>query len=95
MLKKDKMVSCGAPGCTNRADKNSSKMTVTIIILIQLYRGIFRTLVHLMPAACSKPCQTSQTVRHIENTGIIRTVYSGIFRHIQGHSAIISHAQAY
>ena len=32
---------------------------------------------------------------HIENPGIVRTVYSGIFRHIQGHSAIFTHAQAY
>ena len=28
--------------------------------------------------------------RHIENPGIVRTVYSGILRHIQGHSAIFS-----
>ena len=28
-------------------------------------------------------------MRHIENPGIVRTVYSGIFRHIQGHSASI------
>ena len=26
-------------------------------------------------------------MQHIENPGIIRTVYSGILRHIQGHSA--------
>ena len=30
------------------------------------------------------------TVRHIENPGMVRTVYLGIFRHIQGHSAIFS-----
>ena len=34
-------------------------------------------------------------MRHIENPGIVRTVYSGIFRHIQGHSAIFSHVQSY
>ena len=28
MLKKDKMVSCEAPGCTNRADKNSNIITL-------------------------------------------------------------------
>ena len=33
--------------------------------------------------------------RHIEYPGIVRTVYSGILRHIQGHSAIFSHLQAY
>ena len=32
---------------------------------------------------------------HIKNPGIVRTVYSGIFRPIQGHSAIFSHVQAY
>ena len=32
-------------------------------------------------------------VRHIENLGIIRTVYSDIFRHIQEHSATFSHVQ--
>ena len=31
---------------------------------------------------------------HNENPGIVRTVYSGILRHIQGHSAIFSHVQA-
>ena len=30
-VKKDKMVSCGAPGCTNRADKNSNIMIFVII----------------------------------------------------------------
>ena len=33
--------------------------------------------------------------RHIENAGIVRTVYSRIFRHIQGHSAIFGHGQIY
>ena len=35
MLKKDKMVVCGAPGCENRADKNSKKTTLisTMIML--------------------------------------------------------------
>ena len=33
--------------------------------------------------------------RNIENPGIVRTVYSGIFRHIQGHSAIKSYVQTY
>ena len=30
-----------------------------------------------------------------KNHGIVRTVYSGIFRHIQGHSEIFLHVQAY
>ena len=32
---------------------------------------------------------------HIKNPGIVRTVYSGIFRPIQGHSALFSRVQAY
>ena len=35
MLKKDEMVSSGAPTCTNRADKNSDIIRlVTIIIML-------------------------------------------------------------
>ena len=33
-----------------------------------------------MPEAYEKLCQTSKMMSHIENPGIIRTVYSGIFR---------------
>ena len=43
-----------------------------------------------MPGAYSKPFQISKVIRHINNTGMVRTVYLGIFRHIQGHSAILS-----
>ena len=50
-------------------------------------------LLYLMPEAYSKPCQTSQMVKQIENRGIVRTVHSGIFSHIYGHSAIASHIQ--
>ena len=31
-------------------------------------------------------------MRHIENRGIVRTVYWGIFRHIQGHWAILPYS---
>ena len=35
-LQKDKMVSCGAPWCENRADKNSKKTTlITTIIMLK------------------------------------------------------------
>ena len=60
-----------------------------------MYRGIFKTLAYVMPKAYSKPCQVSKIMRHIENYDIVRKVYSGIFRHIKGHSAILSHVQAY
>ena len=33
--------------------------------------------------------------QHTETPGIVRTVYSGFFKHIQVHSAIFSHVQAY
>ena len=63
-------------------------------MLLELYHGIFRALVHLIPEEYSKPCQISKMMRPIENPGIVRTVDSGIFRHILGHSTIFSHAQA-
>ena len=37
-----------------------------------------------MPEAC----QISKMMRHIESPGIVRTVYSGILRHIHQHSAL-------
>ena len=48
-----------------------------------------------MPEVYSKPCQISKMMRHIENPGMVRTVYSYILRHIQEYSAIFSIAQAY
>ena len=48
-----------------------------------------------MPEAYSKPCQISKMMRHIENSGIVRTVFSGIFGNIQGYLAIFNHDQAY
>ena len=45
--------------------------------------------------SCNSNSVIATISRHIENPDIVRTVYSGIFRHIQGHSAIFSHAQAY
>ena len=38
--------------------------------------------------------ETSQIMMHIDNPGIVRKVDSGIFRNIQGDSAIFSHVQA-
>ena len=32
--------------------------------------------------------------RHIENPGIVGTVYSSICRHFQGHSVIFTHVQS-
>ena len=43
--------------------------------------AIFRALAYLELEAYSKPFET--LTRNIQNPGIVRTVYSGIFRHIQ------------
>ena len=48
-----------------------------------------------MPEAYSKPCQIYKMMRHIENPGIVRRIYSGIFNHIQGYSTLFSHGQPY
>ena len=90
MLKQDKMASCGTPGYINPAKKNSN-----IIALITYNHGIFRTLSSLIPEAYSKPCQIFKTMRDIENPDKLSTVYSSMFRHIHGHSAIFSHGQVY
>ena len=51
-VKKDNMVSCRSLGCTNRANKNSNIITLAILImLLELYPSIFRTLVYLMSEA--------------------------------------------
>ena len=46
-----------------------------------------------MSEAYAKPFQISKMMRYIENPGTVKTVYSDIFRRIQGHSPIFSHAQ--
>ena len=48
-----------------------------------------------MSGVYSKPFQISTMIRHIENPGIVKTVYSNIFNRIQGHSLIFSHAQGH
>ena len=35
-LKKNKMASCGVPGCTNRANKNSNIITLATILTMLL-----------------------------------------------------------
>ena len=73
-----------------------------IIMLSSLYDSIFRTAAYLMSEAYSKPCQISKIIRHNENPGIVRTVYSGIsyiFRDNQQYSVmfrlIFKHVRAY
>ena len=45
-------------------------------------RTIFRTLAHLEPTASSKVCGTSKMIRYIQNPGMIRAVFSSIFKDI-------------
>ena len=40
-------------------------------MLLQLYRGIFRTLSYFMAEAFSKPCQISKMMKHIKNPGMV------------------------
>ena len=63
------------------------------IYLNKLYCSIFRILIYSISDAYLKPCQIFKIMRHIENPGIFVTVYSCIFRHIQGHSAMLNHVQ--
>ena len=46
-----------------------------------------------MLEAYSKLCQKSKMMRQIENPGIFRKVYSGIFRRIEVHYGILRHIQ--
>ena len=96
MLKEDKMVNGGASGCTNWADKNSNiiiSCNNNVVSMLLAYDSIFRILPYLMPEAYSKPCQT--IMKYTKNPGLVRTVYSTIFRRVQGYPAIFSHVKAY
>ena len=56
---------------------------------------MIRTMAYLMPGTYWKPCQISKMMRHIEKPGLVRTVYSNIFRHTQRYWAIFIHVQAF
>ena len=53
-----------------------------------------KTVSYLMPETYLKPCQISKMMRHIEDSGIVRTVYSGIFSDIKQYSAMFRHTEA-
>ena len=85
------MFSCGVPGCTNSAGKKSNIIALaTQTMLLWPYHNIFKTLAHLVLEAYSKPCQI-----YDGEPDIVKTVYSGIYRHIHGHLATFNHGQAY
>ena len=46
-------------------------------------RPIFRTLSHVEPEVSSKVCRTCKMIRLIQSPGIVRIVYSSIFKDIQ------------
>ena len=52
------------------------RLVTVIIVLLSLYRDVFRTLAHLMPEGYSKPFQISKMIGHIENPGTVKIVYS-------------------
>ena len=92
------MVSCRAPRCTNRADKHSNRIALVtmIIMLLQLYLGIFRTLAHLMFEAYSKPFQISKLMRHIAGQGVSKMPHvrqSHAIKHVLYYGVRWSHAQ--
>ena len=68
---------------------------ITIIMLLQLYYSIFKTLAYLILEAYSKPCQIHKMIRHIKNVGINRTLHLGILKQNQGYSAVFSHLQTH
>ena len=56
-------------------------------------RAIFRTLAYLEPKTSSEACQTCKMIIHYRSPGIVRTVYSSIFRDIDAYSATLPAAQ--
>ena len=61
--------------------------------MLLAYDSIFRTLPYLMPEAYSKPCL--KIMRYTKNPGLVRAVYSTIFRQVEGYPAIFSHVKVY
>ena len=57
--------------------------------------AIFKTLADLEPETSSKVCKTCQMIRHIQSPGMVRTVYSSIFKDIQGYSGVLMHIRPY
>ena len=56
-------------------------------------RAIFRTLSYLEPKTSSKACRTCKTIMYIQSPGIVRTVYTSIFKGTQTCSGILMHIQ--
>ena len=52
-------------------------------------RAICRTLVYLKPETSLKSCRTCKMIMYIWSPGIVRTVYSNIFKDIFEYSGIL------
>ena len=90
------MVSCGAPGCTDGADKNSNTITLVRIIYF-----IVTILQHIQNPGIFNVRHIQNPVKYLRQGGILRTlIYSEQFIQTflgdtQGYSAIFSHVQTY
>ena len=52
-------------------------------------------MAYLEPKASFKACQTRKMIMHTQSPGIIKTVYSKIFRDIYAYSGILRHIQSH
>ena len=55
---------------------------IILICYFQQCNLLFSTLGYLEPEASSNTCGTCQMIRQIQSPGIVKTVYSSIFKHI-------------
>ena len=60
-----------------------------IVRNIRNNRAIFRTLAYLEAEASSKVCRTCKMMMHIQSPGIVRTIYSSVFKDIKASSEIL------
>ena len=74
--------------------KPQSKLFETLRNPCIYHRAIFRTLDFLYPEASSKSCRTCNMIMHIQSPGIVRTVYSNVFKDILEYSGILMEIQS-
>ena len=78
---------------SSRQELNISNIKLTLPNTCIYNRAIFRTLAYQEPEASSKSCETCKMIMNIQSTGIVRTVYSNIFKEILGYSGIMMQIQ--
>ena len=69
-----------------------------ILCHFQKYSGLcvtlaYATMAYLESEASSKACSTCKMIRHIWSPGIVRTIYSNIFKDIYGYLETLMHIQ--